>query len=147
MAEPTPHPQATRQLTAAEKQRADGIKGSYIKQGREAERQDWCKALGVASPEEATEIAHLRTRPTQSELGHAKHASRGFAMLTGAIIGAALAVAGVAVHDMWLTSQFASFGHEMAITGAVTQQLNPPQRCVPGEHLADGRVCPQANPQ
>ncbi len=115
--------------------------------GRKRE-QDICRAFNVKSLEELKELTHLRAelkaRPTPAEISHARHASRGYAALVGAIIGASLAVAGVALHDAGLTTQFATFGHEMAITGAVTQQLNPPQRCVPGEHLADGRVCPQA---
>jgi hypothetical protein len=142
----TPLPSASRPLTTAEKQRADGIKANYIGQGRKLEAADWCKALGVRSPEEATEIAHLRTinknAPTAEAMRHAQHGARNFGVAVGLIAGAALMLAAGALWLATYSTNFATYGHEMAITGAVTQQLNPPQRCMPGEHLSDGRVCP-----
>lgn len=142
----TPLPSAQRPLTAAEKQRADGIKANYVKEGRAAERADWCKCLGVGSMAEATEVAHLRKRPTLGELASARHASRGYAALFGAIIGAAVAVVVGALTLGQYAPALNTVVHESVLTGAVTQQLNPPQRCIGGEHLPDGRVCPQAQP-
>lgn len=135
---------------AAEKQRRNG-ELSIVKRYEPEMLKRWevkaLRSFNVKSFAELHQInalrAELKDRPTHSEMGHAKHASRGFAMLTGAVIGAALMLAAGAIGMNVFQTQFASFGHEMAITGAVTQQLNPPQHCIPGEHLNDGRVCPQ----
>ena len=128
------------------KMRDDGIRANAIKAGRVAERADWCKTLGVASMEEATEIGHLRTelktRPTARHEQAVAHGARNFGLAVGLITGAGLMLAAGAIWLATYSTNFATYGHEMAITGAVTQQLNPPSRCIPGEHLADGRVCP-----
>lgn len=150
MSEPTPLPAAQReQARLALKAREDGIRAAAIKAGRAAEREDWHKALGVASMAEATEVAHLRAelkaRPSHTELAHARSSAwwRGAAitLLVGIAAGAAITnfVLGAAFQ------QAGQYGREMVVTGAISQATNPPTRCVPGEHLQDGRVCPQAS--
>lgn len=125
------------------------VKDAALAKGRQLERAEWCKALGVQTREEATEVAHLRKelkeRPTLAEIAHARHASRGYAMVFGAIVGAAAAVIVGAVTLSQYAPALNTVVHESVLTGAVTQQLNPPVRCVPGERLPDGRVCPSVS--
>ena len=147
MTDPTPLPAAKNADALAKlKQRDDGIRAAAIKAGRAAERDDWCKALGVASMAEASEVAHLRTelkaRPTHTELAHARSSAwwRGAALTL--LIGIA---AGAAITNVILGAAFqqaGQYGREMVVTGAISQATNPPRPCTPGEHLADGRVCP-----
>lgn len=102
MAEPIYTDDAKRAAAAAKlKQHDDAVRANAIKHGRQAERDDWCKRLGVQSMEEATEIGHLRAelkrRITPEE--ERKHGSAKFwaGMFTGAMAAAALASVGVAI--------------------------------------------------
>lgn len=151
MAEIATTPQAA-QLSAAQKlkQREDGIRAAAIKQGRQYERADMLKALGVKALEDASQLAQIRAerdaRPTPTE--EAKHGRHRFwqGMAMGLSGGVAIGSAMVALAFAWsMRESFdnaAQYGSRMVVSGAALQGASPPTRCVPGETLDDGRVCP-----
>lgn len=163
MAEPNARPQLTvvdetfaamaAPKDAAEKQRLDGERKICKRYEPEMLKRWEAKALKSFNVKSFAELhqvnvlrAELKDRPTHSELGHAKHASRGFALAVGGVIGAALMLA---AGSIWLANyagQMNETMHESALTGAAIQQLNPPRVCTPGERLQDGRVCPSMGP-
>lgn len=139
-------PKASPAVRDAEQKVLSKYAPSLIKEGRQLERAEWRNATGATSPEQATEIYHLRAelknRPTVAELGHAKHASRGFSMLIGTLIGLSVGVVIATASLTFFAPILNNVVHESTLTGAAVQQLNPPRACTPGEHLPDGRVCP-----
>lgn len=151
MAEPIYTDEAKRAAAAAKlKQHDDAVRANAIKHGRQAERDDWCKRLGVQSMEEATEIGHLRAelkrRITPEE--ERKHGSAKFWAgattfgAAGVLLGAALVYVAFAWSQRETLSGAAEYGSRMVISGAALQAGAPPSACIPGETLPDGRRCP-----
>lgn len=146
---PTPLPSASRPLTAAEKQRSDGIKANYIKEGRTAERADWCKTLGVASMAEATEIAHLRAsekaHAIEIKVLHHRHLRADFAKFLSGVVVSMIAIAAAA----WVLGYS---NREAIMMGAAVGSSNPVvlHDCAPGAvRTPDGRApcgLPQSAP-
>jgi hypothetical protein len=151
MADPIPTPQAAQAAAALRnKQQLDGIRAAAIKAGRQLERRDILTALGVQQLEDASQLAQLRAerdaRPTPAE--EAKHGRHRFWQGTaiGLSAGAAIGASMVALAFAWSMresfNQAADYGSRMVVSGAALQAGSPPERCVPGETLPDGRVCP-----
>ena len=149
MSEPQALPTAL-SATAKLKQRDDAIRANGIKEGRKLERQEIIAGFAPASIEEMSELAHLRRelkeRPTAAEVkaakAHGYHLAAWQFGLAGTLMGALMsAMALIAMTNVGV-QQLREFGAGMVLSGAATQQLNPPARCVPGENLPDGRVCP-----
>lgn len=135
MAEPTP---LNTPLNAADKakllkQRDDAIRANGIKEGRQAERKEWCAALGVTAVEEATEIQVLRRDNKQL---HQRHLRSDFAKF----------LAGAAVALMAMAAANASMGlltQDAMRTGAAIGASNQhqPYVCEPGQRMPDGHTC------
>lgn len=123
---------------------------SIAKRARAAERSDIYAKLGVQQLEDASQLAQLRAerdaRPTQAE--EAKHGRYRFWQGTaiGLSAGAAIGASMVALAFAWSMresfTQAADYGSRMVVSGAALQAGSPPERCLPGETLPDGRVCP-----
>lgn len=152
VAEPTALP-AAQQTSAAAKLKAhdDAIRANAIRQGRQSERDDWCKRLGVGSLDEMLEVQHLRAeikvRPSRDE--ERKHGRHRFyqGMVLGGIGG--LVVSGVffAITMGVTVSQMTDVFNRATVNGMVMATQSHAQACVPGQQLADGSRCPQAVPQ
>lgn len=150
-AEVVPTPDAKRADAIAKiKAREDGIRANAIRQGREAERRELMEALGAQTLADASQVAQIRkerdARPTHAE--EAKHGRFRFYQggFLGLIIGMSIAaiIASLLLQESF--RQAANYGREMTMTGALTQSVAPPTRCIPGETLPDGRRCPEAPP-
>lgn len=117
--------QADRLAEARKKQeqREQGIRAQAIKQGREAERNDILKALGVQRIEDASTSAQLRAerdaRPTRDEeLKHGRHRFYQGGLL-GVCIGAMLASALIFAMQGMIWDTAARNFREQAMTGAI----------------------------
>lgn len=137
-------PQAA-QLSASQKlkQREDGIRANALKQGYAQRDAHWHKALGVQSVDEAREITQLRERPTLREY-HRHGMARAFqGVAAGMVLGGIIMFTAYTLSLGTSFIQAAEYGSRMVVSGAALQSSNPPMRCIPGETLEDGRVCPR----
>lgn len=105
-------------------------------------RKEWAGyvADAVKSGSDAV-LAPMKAQHEQS-IRHVRHGWFAWGLVIGGALGASLgallanAVLGAAFDQATRVSR------EATLTGAIVQQTQPPARCVAGEHLPDGRVCP-----
>lgn len=143
------------------KQHDDAIKANAIKQGRALERAEQEKAIAALKAAHATELAVLtanhtgeiagmrqahevelaRTARRERAVGH--HRAAWVYGIPSLIVGL---LSGVGL-TYWAADRAADTlarnFREQAMTGAIIQATQPPQRCVPGEMLQNGTICPR----
>jgi len=140
MANPTP----LRALSPEEaKAKRDEIVTKARAEGREQGRKEWAPYAQEAA-NAAVSAALEPIKAQQADvLKHAKAAAWARGGIIGLLVGTAF---GATVVNIFLGAAFdqaTRMSRETTITGALIQQQNAPDRCLPGEQLPDGRVCPQ----
>ena len=140
MASPTP----LRALSPEEaKAKHDEIVTKARAEGREQGRKEWAPyAQEAANAAVSAAIAPLKAQHADT-VRHVRHGWFAWGGIIGLLCGAA---AGALLTNAVLGAAFqqaSNYGREMVVTGAISQGQNPPARCIPGERLEDGRVCPR----
>lgn len=134
------------------KQREDAAFARGCKQGRHDERKDILLRAGTQTIDDLSMLAAVREEHkraildmrAQRDSEETKHATgnRWRGRVEGLIVGGALVMAGASTFIGVVFNEAVQYGREMTITGALSQNLNEPTPCVPGQPLPDGRVCP-----
>jgi len=111
-------------------------------EGREQGRKEWAPYVAEASQGAVTAALEPMKAQHEQSIRHVRHGWFAWGLVIGGAVGASLgallanAVLGAAFDQATRVSR------EATLTGAIVQQTQPPARCVAGEHLPDGRVCP-----
>lgn len=127
-----------------------GRLAAAVREGRrrsntEHEAKAKLAATAAAARLEGQATAHKAELARAERLHGKAHYWQGAAIM--GMVG--LAVGSTIASLIFLASMRESFtnardyGASMVATGAAQQMVNPPERCIPGETLSDGRVCPQ----
>lgn len=103
---------------------------------RQAEHAGQIDGLKQAQLEELSRIA-----ARERAIGH--HRAAWLYGIPALIVGGIAATVGMVYMQDYTADTLARNFREQAMTGAIIQANQEPQRCVPGETLSDGRVCPQ----
>lgn len=96
------------------------------------------KLSGMAAAHE-TELS--RTAARERAIGH--HRAAWLYGIPALLLGAAASVYAMMTMQDYTAATLAENFREQAMTGAIIQANQTPERCIPGERLQDGRVCPQ----
>lgn len=135
-------PEIVRLTPEQAKQQRDAALTKARQEGREAGRKEWASYItdaikaGVHAAVEPMKAAHQET------LRHVRHGWLAWGGIIGLLVGMA---AGSMLTNWALGAAFQQAtqnNREAVITGAISQTVRPPTPCVPGEHMDDGRVCP-----
>ena len=112
-------------------------------EGREQGRKEWAPYVAEASQGAVTAALEPMKAQQADVLKHARQAAWARGGIIGLLVGTAF---GATVVNIFLGAAFdqaTRMSRETTITGALIKQQNAPDRCLPGEQLPDGRVCPQ----
>ena len=94
---------------------------------------------------EGIKAAHVeemnRVAARERAVGH--HRAAWLYGIPALIVGAGISMFGMMAMQNYTAATLASNFREQAMTGAIIQANQTPQRCIPGETLEDGRICPQ----
>lgn len=122
-----------------------------VREGRRREKAEQAQANAKREGEhkgqiEGLVIAHEkeleRTAARERAVGH--HRAAWLYGLPALIIGGAVSLYALIAMQNYTAETLANNFREQAMTGAIIQANQAPERCIPGETLGDGRICPQA---
>lgn len=134
--------------------KAKAVKAAAIREGiRRQKQRDASERKAEAAAHQANvegvKSAHIdemnRVAARERAVGH--HRAAWLYGIPALILGGIAATVGMVYMQDYTADTLARNFREQAMTGAIIQANQEPARCIPGETLGDGRVCPRINPR
>lgn len=134
----TKQDQAVGQLAAAIR---EGIRRQKARAANERSELLAAHAGEISGIKQAHQDEMARIAARERAIGH--HRAAWLYAIPALVVGATIAMLGMIQMQNYTAATLARNFREQAMTGAIIQANQEPARCIPGETLADGRVCPQ----